>query len=216
MRGEDEENKDEGEGENDHWRDALGRLLFLERHAKVVEAHFFRHGLGEYFLHGRHGLAGAVAVGRGRVDLGRAIHVKAHGEFRSVPGFTLHDAGDRNTLAVAVAHVKLPDLFDVRAVSSIGLHVNLPLEAEPVEIIDHRSTEESAQRIVGIIDAHTFDQRLVAIDRKLELGDGGQECGIQVLQFGTFGGGGHEDLRLLGQERDSPSRTVLQDEIHAA
>ena len=115
-----------------------------------------------------------------------------------------------------VAHVKLPDLVDDRAVFAFGLHVNLPLQAEAVEIIDHRPAEESAQRIVGVVDGHALDEGFVAIDGQLELRHGRQERRVQVLQLRTFRRRRHESLRLLGEKIDRAARTVLQDKVYAA
>ena len=117
---------------------------------------------------------------------------------------------------MAIAHVELPDFVDVGAVFALGLHVDLPLQTEAVEIIDHRAAEESAQRIVGVIDGHAFDEGFVAVDRKFELRDGRQKRRVDVLQLRALGRGGHEGLGLLGEEIDRAARTVLQNKVHAA
>ena len=128
----------------------------------------------------------------------------------------MHDAGNRNALALAVAHVELPDFVDVGAVFALGLHVDLPLQAEAVEVVDHRATHKSAERIVGIVDRDTFDEGFVAIDGEFDLRDGGEEGRVDVLQLGAFGCRGHEGLGLLGEELDRAAGAVLQDEVHAA
>src|SRR5207237_4279660 len=71
--GEDQEHENERYSEHDSWGYALLRFLFLKRQAKVVVAHFVRHGLSKSFLERVHCLVRAVAwCGRGNFSTNRS------------------------------------------------------------------------------------------------------------------------------------------------
>ena len=170
----------------------------------------------EDFLQRGHGLVGAVAGGGTGIDLRRTIHVEAHGEFRAVTRFGRHQRGERHGFSLAVAHVELSGLLDLAAEFTGGLHVDLPLQTEAVEVIDHRAAEKGLQRVVGAVDGHALRHGHLAVDIEFDLRNGGQERGVEPLKFGPLGRGCHERLGVLGEELHRATAAVLQDEVHPA
>src|SRR5260370_26569218 len=139
------------------------RLIFIERHSQIAVDHLRRHGFGEYFFEGSHGLSGAVTGSSGPVDLRGAVFVEAHGEFRSWPRFKSSERRERHHLVLIVSYEELADILSPVAVVALGLNVDLPLPAKAVEVINEQAAHESLYRPVDIADGHTLLDDFVAV-----------------------------------------------------
>ena len=114
-------------------------------------------------------------------------------------GFTVVKRGERNVLAVLVAHVKLADVFGVGAVFAFGLDVNLPLPAEAIEVIDEVATHERLDRAIDIVEVYALLQHLVAVHVDKLLGYARQECGADAGNFRTLAGRFQEGVQVLAR-----------------
>src|SRR2546425_4200541 len=124
------------ETENRRGRNALLGFLFLKRYPEVIEAHLRRHGLSEDFLQRLRRLRGTVAGGGGAIDLCAAIKVISHGELRSRNGFGRGEGRERDSLPTVVADIEQAQILGSGAILSFGLHIDLPLAAEAVEVVN--------------------------------------------------------------------------------
>ena len=177
MRGEDEEDEEQRETENRAWRHTLGGLVFLIRHAEIVVAHAGRHGFAEDLLHGAHGLCGGVSRSDGGIDLRAAEHVVAHREFGTEGLLGRNEGVHRHGFLFVVGNVKHPQVVEVGAVFALSLHIDLPLEAEAVEVIHKVTTEECLHGLVGVREAHALDHGLRLVHREMDLRHIPERCG---------------------------------------
>lgn len=216
LRCQDQEHAQEREAEDDHGRDALLGLPFLEGHAHVVEAHLRGHGFGEDLLQRLHGLSRAVARRCVGIDLGAAVQVVAHGELGpgDVPDRGQGRKGHRR--ALAVAHVELSDVLDVGPVLALGLDVDLPLASELVEVVDEAAAHEALQGLVDIVDLDPLLEDLVAVHVDEELRDRGPEGRGHAAQLRALLRRLDEGVHVRGQELDILARPVLEHEGRAA
>ena len=81
----------------------------------------------------------------------------------------LAKAGERHRLARRGCARKTGPDSRARAVFAFGLDIDLPLPAEPVEVVDKVAAHEGLQRLVNLADVHSLLQRLVAVHVHVEL-----------------------------------------------
>ena len=133
-----------------------------------------------------HGLGRTEAGGCRGVDLGRAVEVEAHGEFRAGDVADRGQRRERHRLPVFVAHIELTDIIDIGPVVSFSLDINLPLAAEFVEVVDETAPHEALQNLVDVADFDPLLQHLVTVHVHEELRHGGEEGGGDPGQFRPF------------------------------
>src|SRR5208337_3761044 len=92
----------------------------------------------------------------------------------------------------------------------IGLHVNLPLQTEAVEIIDQRAAHECLDSLIEPVQRDLLGQGLSVIDLHADLGNAKEGRGQQAGYFRTLARFGHEQLRVLGEEVDPAAGAVLE------
>ena len=148
--GENQEHEDEGETEDRPRWNALLCLLFLERHARVIEACAGRHGLMEDFFERLSHLAGTVAGRAGDVELRGVELVEAVDEFGAGDLADFYQRAERHLAAVGAAHVELVDVRDVRSRCAFGFNVGLPLPAEAIEVVHEIAAHERLHRGVDV------------------------------------------------------------------
>ena len=105
-------------------------------------------------------------------------------------------------VALAVAHVKLPELLGLGPVLPFRLHVNLPLAAKPVEVVDEVGAHEGLQGSVDVGQFHPLFEHLVPVHVDEDLGHGGGEGGGDAGQLRPLARLGQEFLGVLPQEGD--------------
>ena len=163
-----------------------------------------------------HALGGTVAGGVHGIDLHGAVEVVAHGEFG--PGALLQagEGAQRHGIAVLVAHVELTQLFGVGPVFPLGLDVDLPLTAEPIEVIDKIAAHEGLQDPEDLADVHALLEHFVPVHLDEDLGHGGHEGGGDPGEFRPLPGRGQEFLGVFPEKIDIFTGPVFQDEGDAA
>ena len=154
-------------------------------------------------------------AGRG-VDLGGAIEVVAHGELGAGALLEARQRREGHRVALAVSHVELPELLGLGPVLALGLHINLPLPAEPVEVVDEVGAHEGLERSVDIAELHPLLQHLVAVHVDEDLRHRGGEGRGDPGKFGPFARLGQEFLGVLPQEGDVLACPVLEHHGDAA
>ena len=159
-------------------RDALLRLLLLEAHADVVEPHLGGHGLAEDLFEGLHHLAGAVARLAHGVDLRRAVEVVAHGELRAGARLRRSSAPKAaRDRPCSLLHVELAHVSAVGPVLALRLHVDLPLAAEAVEVVDEVAAHERLEGLVDLPEVDALLEHLVPVHVDVKLGHRREERG---------------------------------------
>src|SRR5580704_9933419 len=154
LRSHDQEDDKECEAKNYAGGNALRCLLLLVRHAAVVEAHLAGHGFVEDVLERRHYLAGAVAGRRRGVDLHAVEQVVTHDELCAAARIRASQCAQRNHIACSVADVELAQVRSLGAEVTVRLDIDLPLQAEAVEVIDQRAAHK---RLYGLVQTAQLD-----------------------------------------------------------
>ena len=190
--------------------------LLLERHARVVEAHFPRHSLGEYFFQRLPALAGTVTRRQNAVDLCRPVTIEAYGKFRTRRRFHRHQRREGYWVSVIVPNPEEPDVVGFRAKFSFRLHVHLPHPPETVEIVDKESAHERLERLVDRIQIHTLLEHLVAIDIGEDLRRARDKRRGERRKLRPLARRLKESIRVLRQELDALAGAIFEHERHAA
>ena len=131
-------------------------------------------------------------------------------------GSRLVRARQGHGVAVLVADVELAQLFGVGPKFSFGLDVDLPLAAEPVEIINEVAAHEGLQDPVDLTDVHALLEHLVPVHLDEDLGHRGHEGGGDPGEFRPFLRGRQELLGVLPEKLDIFAGPVFQDEGNPA
>src|SRR5208282_1242745 len=215
-RGENQKDEEERKAENGRSRNALLGFFLLEGHAQVVVAHFAGHGLVEDLFHRGHSLAGAVTGSGGAVDLGGAVLVVAHGEFRAGARLEFCDGSEGNHFALGVFDEELADIFGASAISAFRFDVHLPLAAEAIEIVNEKAAHEGLKSLVDVFDGDTLLDDFVAVHVDELLRNTGKEGGADVGDFRAFAGGGKKFVQVVGEKFDVVAGAVFEDEGEAA
>ena len=71
--------------------------------------------------------------------------------------------GQRHHVAGVVEHIKLAEVLGLGAIVALGLHIDLPLAAEAVEVIHERAAHEALHGLVNVLQLHALLQHLVAV-----------------------------------------------------
>ena len=216
QRGKNEKDEEQRKSEDDRRRNTFAGFLLLERNTGVVETHFARHGLRENRFERSGSLVGAKAGRGAAVDLGAAIFIEAHGEFRTKPRLDGCERGERDVLAFIIADIKLSDVFRASAVLALSLDINLPLAAEAIEIVNEVSAHEGLDGAVDIVEVHALLQDLVAVDVNKFLRDAGQERCAKAGDFRALASGVEKSGEVPGEEWNVGAGTVFKDEGEAA
>ena len=119
-------------------------------------------------------------------------------------------------MSAGILHVELAHILRPRAIRAVGLHIDLPLAAEAVEVIHQRAAHERLQSLVHVGQVDALCQNLGLVDGDVDLRNAVKRRGVQAGQLGTLACGFHEDLKILDQERGAAPRTVLENEAEAA
>ena len=122
---------------------------------------------------------------------------------------------DRDRVAAFVRHIKQAEIVDIGTVIPLGLNVDLPLEAEPVEIVDEIAAQEGLQGLIRVREVHSLDHRLGFVHVGVNLGNVPKRGGKDVGQLGTLLRGRHEFLGILGDKLHVRAAAVFQNERHA-
>ena len=152
----------------------------------------------------------------GRVDLRAAVEVVAHRELR--PGRVLYvrHRGQRHHVPVVVAHIELAEVLRLGPGFALGLHVDLPLPAEAVEVVDEVAAHEGLERLVNVLQGHALLEHLVPVHIHEDLGHGRRERGPHAGQLGPLPRRLDELLHVVHEKAQVLARAVLQDERHAS
>ena len=173
-RGQDQKHKNQRQPEDGDARHAFGRLLFLEGHAEIIETHSRWHRFGEHILQRLGRLVRAVAGGRAAVDLRAAVFVVVHDEFR--PGAVFHFAsppreGRSGPGGCARKTSRCcPGSRDI----VVRFHIDLPLPAKAVKIIDKIAAHERLQRFIDLAQVQSLLEHFVAVHIDENLRHAGQ------------------------------------------
>ena len=214
KRRENQKTKKKRETEDNGRRHALLSLLLLVRHAEVIKAHIWRHGLCKDFLHCCHSLSRAVTGISAGIDLCAPKQVVTQREFRAHPVINRNHRGQGHHAAGAIANVKLAQVLGPGPIVTLGLNVNLPLAAEAVEVIDERASHEGLKSFVHVTQIDTLSQNLVPLNVDKDLRNRRQHGSKYRGQLRTFARGLHERIHILGEEADVMSRTIFEHEGH--
>src|SRR6266404_5496143 len=125
----------------------------------------------------------------------------------------LYKRRERKAVALVVAHIELPEVFQIRPVRRFGLHVHLPRTAEIVEVVDEQPAHESLNGLVYIADLDTLLQHLIPVDFDELLGHARQKGGRYQANFGALASGRQELLQVARQKRDVPPGTIFEHEL---
>ena len=117
-----------------------------------------------------------------------------------VVGRDAGQGGERHHVAGIVEHVELPEVLGLGAVIALGLHIDLPLAAEAVEVIDERAAHEALHRLVDVLQLDALLQHLVAVHVHEYLRHRRQRGGEHAGEFGALFRRCQELLQVLGQE----------------
>src|SRR5690349_4331386 len=104
------------------------------------------------------------------------------------------------------------NVFGVGAKVPVGLNVYLPLQAEPIEIIDQRATHKRLYGLVKVAQLNLLRHRLGIVNFYSKLRYTEQGSRHYAPQFGALARFSHKELRVFRQEVNTASRSVLQDE----
>ena len=190
--------------------------FFLERHSQIVEAHFARHGLGEHLLQSRGRLSRTVAWRGCSIDLSAAIKVVAQRKLRAGNRFRGGEGRQRHGFPIVVAHIKQAQILSARSILPFSLDIDLPLPAEPVEIVYEIAAHESLKRLVHLGQFHPFLEGFVAVHIHVELGNRRQKSGGDAGDLWTLARRLHEFGDIGGQEGNVFAGPVLENEGEAA
>ncbi len=145
-------------------------------------------------------MGGRIAGSDSGIDLGTPEHIVAHREFWPKRLLHFNKRTHRHGVLVDIRDVEQTEIFDIGAVFAISLDVDLPLEAEAVEVIYKITAKEGLNRLIGLIETDSLDHRLSLIHLKLDLWNIPKRSGEKIRQLGTFAGRFHELLRVGGDK----------------
>src|SRR5262249_12936062 len=115
-----------------------------------------------------------------------------------------------------VSDEKLAKIFGIGPVGSFCLHIDLPLPAEAVEIVNKQSAHEGLQGLVNIGKLDPLLQNFVSIYMNKYLWYAWREGGRDSGDLGAFCGLLDEPFRLICQKSHIAAGAVLQHECHAS
>ena len=144
-----------------------------------------------------------------------AEHVVSHREFRPERALRLDERIHGHGLLVFVAEIKQPEVVEIRAVVALRLNIDLPLEAEAVEVIHEIPAEEGLHGLIGFGEIHALDHRLGFIHIEVDLRHIPQRGCEKAGELRASLRGGHEFLRVLRDDIHRSARAVLEHEGHA-
>src|SRR5580658_4749339 len=194
---------------------SLARFLLQKRDSGVVESHLARHGLPENLFEGCARLIGAEARRGAAVDLGAAILVKTHREFRAELRFNRGERRERNVLALVVADIESPDVIRAGAIVAFGLDVNLPLTAEAVEVVNEIAAHESLDGAVDIGKIDALFQYFVTIHFNKFLRNAGQKSGAQAGNLGSLSRRFKKRVHIVREKSNAAAGAVFEDECES-
>ena len=86
----------------------------------------------------------------------------------------------RHGITALIGDIKEAEVIDVRPIISLGLNVNLPLQAKTVEVVNEVAAEESLQGLICVSKAYALNHRLGLIDIHIDLRNVPKRCGENV------------------------------------
>ena len=98
----------------------------------------------------------------------------------------LRQRGQRHHVIVVVPHVELAKVLSLGPGFTLGLHINLPLPPEAVEIIDEVAPHEALHRLVNVLDRTPCLRTLSRSTSTNTWGTVGVYVGANAGQFGAF------------------------------
>src|SRR5205085_12450874 len=119
-----------------------------------------------------------------------------HCEFWAGTRFEFGQSGKGYHFSFAIPYVELPDIFGPGPVVALGLDVDLPLAAKPVEVIHKQSAHKSPDRAIDIVDRHALFDHLIFVHIDELLRNTGKKGRTQAGNLGTFAGSGHEGVQV--------------------
>ena len=130
--------------------------------------------------------------------------------------FDACDGGERHALTCCIRDVELTDILGASSVLAVRLDVDLPLAAEPIEVVHERAAHERLHGSVDVGQIHALSKDARAVHVDVDLRDVGQKRGVQARQFGAPPRRRHEPVRIVREELDVSARAVLQHERDAS
>src|SRR5207244_3567258 len=115
-----------------------------------------------------------------------------------------------------VPHVELPDILGFGPILAFGFDVDLPLAAEPVEVVHKRSTHKSLDGPVDVVDGHSLLEDLIFVHVDKLLRDARKKGGAQARYFRTFTGCSNELTHVGCEKRHVVARPILENKRESA
>ncbi len=115
-------------------------------------------------------------------------------------------------LVGVVEHVELAEVLGLRAVVALGLHVDLPLAAEAVEVIDEGAAHEALHGLVNVLQLDALLSTLSRSTSTKTCGTEGKAVVNTLASSGRFRAAARNFCEVLGQESEALAGAVLQHE----
>jgi len=116
-------------------------------------------------------------------------------------------SAERGTVCpFVVAHVELPDGLRLGAVVPSAWTIDLPLAAEPVEVVDEAASQEDLERLVDVGEVDALLQHLSRSTSMKIWGTGCRNVVLTAASSGRFPRRLHELVDVLREEREYPCR----------